>query len=153
MLFDPSPKSQSQEVGVPVELSMNWTVCPSTGNLGPYVKATLRSLARVEARLAKKLFILDVVCAMVFIERIGRIITKGNTLAMNFIALRGGIGSLFMIFFSFCISWSMIPLIMIREGLGEIASTGDLKEDMDGIVVSHRGAGQEQDELLRPCPA
>ena len=35
VLVVPSPKSQSQEIGLPVEASTNWTVCPAVGYLGP----------------------------------------------------------------------------------------------------------------------
>jgi len=33
-LVPPSPKSQDQEAEVPVEVSVNWTACPSDGNAG-----------------------------------------------------------------------------------------------------------------------
>jgi hypothetical protein len=83
VLVDPSPKSQFQEMGLPVEASTNWTVCPAVGYLGPYVKATLTLLARAETRPAKNLFGVVVVCAMAFIERSWKKITKGNMQAFN----------------------------------------------------------------------
>jgi hypothetical protein len=35
---DASPKFHCQEVGVPVEVSVNCTACPTTGEAGPYMK-------------------------------------------------------------------------------------------------------------------
>jgi hypothetical protein len=34
VLVEPSPKFHCQEVGVPVEVSVNWTVCPTLGVAG-----------------------------------------------------------------------------------------------------------------------
>jgi len=53
MLVDPSPKSHCQKVGLPVEVSLNCTACPSVGNPGLYAKATLRVFARLAARRLK----------------------------------------------------------------------------------------------------
>jgi len=83
VLVDPSPKSQFQEIGLPVETSTNWTVCPAVGYLGPYVKATLTSIVRAEIRSAKNLFRVVVVCAMAFIERSWKKITRGNMHGFN----------------------------------------------------------------------
>jgi hypothetical protein len=88
MLVDPSPKSHLQEVGLPVEASTNWTVCPSVGNLGPYVKDTLRSLVRAAARTANRLLeLVLMVCAIVTSDKAKRQTTKGQTLAMDFLRL------------------------------------------------------------------
>ena len=38
MLVAPSPKSQDQDVGVPVEVSVNCTACPAFGEDGDHVK-------------------------------------------------------------------------------------------------------------------
>jgi hypothetical protein len=38
-LVDPSPKLHCQEVGEPVELSVNWTACAAAGEAGLKVKA------------------------------------------------------------------------------------------------------------------
>ena len=38
---DPSPKSQRQDVGFPVDASVNWTVWPNAGEAGLYVKAAI----------------------------------------------------------------------------------------------------------------
>jgi hypothetical protein len=87
-LVDPSPKSHRQEVGLPVEASTNWTVCPSVGNLGPYVKDTLRSLVRAAARTANRLLeLVLMVCAIVTSDKAKRQTTKGQTLAMDFLRL------------------------------------------------------------------
>jgi hypothetical protein len=53
MLVDPSPKSHCPDMGLPVEVSMNCTVCPSVGSRGLYVKDTLRVFARLAARRLK----------------------------------------------------------------------------------------------------
>lgn len=34
----PSPKVQDQDVGVPVDVSVNWTVCPTVGDAGANAK-------------------------------------------------------------------------------------------------------------------
>jgi hypothetical protein len=38
VLVPPSPKLHCQEVGLPVEVSVNCTACPATGEAGVYVK-------------------------------------------------------------------------------------------------------------------
>lgn len=40
---DPSPKSHCQEVGDPVDVSVNWTTWPATGDAGLYVKDAVRA--------------------------------------------------------------------------------------------------------------
>jgi hypothetical protein len=44
-LVVPSPKSQPQDVGVPVEVSVNWTAWLATGEAGLKVKEAVRVMA------------------------------------------------------------------------------------------------------------
>jgi hypothetical protein len=41
VLVDPSPKLHCQELGVPVVVSANWTVCPGPGVVGLKTKVAL----------------------------------------------------------------------------------------------------------------
>jgi hypothetical protein len=47
----PSPKFHCQEVGVPVEVSVNWTDCPTTAEAGLKVKEAVRAVVTVTVRL------------------------------------------------------------------------------------------------------
>ena len=47
MLVPPSPKFHCQVVGVPAEVSMNCTDCPTTGEAGLLVKDAVRAAATV----------------------------------------------------------------------------------------------------------
>jgi hypothetical protein len=63
VLLPPSPKSQSQDCGIPVEVSVNWTEWSTRGYLGPYVKDALRLLAGRDERPVIRLRIPVTVCA------------------------------------------------------------------------------------------
>jgi hypothetical protein len=52
VLVDPSPKLQSQDVGEPVEVSVNWTAPPVAGEVGLNVKDAARAATTVIALLA-----------------------------------------------------------------------------------------------------
>jgi hypothetical protein len=43
VLVAPSPKFHSQEVGLPVEVSVNWIDCPATGEAGEKLKEEVRT--------------------------------------------------------------------------------------------------------------
>ena len=45
MLVEPSPKAQLQDVGVPVDESVNWTAWPAAGEAGLKVKEAVRVAA------------------------------------------------------------------------------------------------------------
>jgi len=47
----PSPKFHRQEVGEPVDVSVNWTACPAAGELGLNVKDAVRAGTTVIVRL------------------------------------------------------------------------------------------------------
>jgi hypothetical protein len=51
VLGDPSPKSHCQEVGEPVEVSVNCTAWPAAGEAGPKVKEAVRAGTTVTAWL------------------------------------------------------------------------------------------------------
>ena len=51
VLVVPSPKFHCQEVGVPVEVSVNWTACPATGDEGLYAKDATKEDTEVTAIL------------------------------------------------------------------------------------------------------
>ena len=51
VLVDPSLKSHCQEAGVPVEVSVNWTACPATGEGGVKVNEAVSAGATVSVRL------------------------------------------------------------------------------------------------------
>mgnify|MGYP001139040624 CR=1 FL=1 len=53
MLAVPSPKFQDQDVGDPVEVSVNCTVCPVTGDAGLYVKEAASAVATVTVRVVE----------------------------------------------------------------------------------------------------
>jgi hypothetical protein len=40
----PSPKFHSQELGVPADVSVNWTTCPAAGEAGLKVKDAVSRL-------------------------------------------------------------------------------------------------------------
>ena len=42
MLLNPSPKFHDQDVGLPVDISENCTLCPRTGELGLYEKSAVK---------------------------------------------------------------------------------------------------------------
>ena len=48
--MDPSPKFHCHEVGEPVEVSVNCTPCPATGEAGVYVKEAARAGTTVTVR-------------------------------------------------------------------------------------------------------
>jgi Flp pilus assembly protein TadG len=47
----PSPKFQDQAVGVPVDVSVNWTACPATGEAGVNVNEAASAAATVTVRV------------------------------------------------------------------------------------------------------
>jgi hypothetical protein len=51
VLVAPSPKFQLQEVGVPADVSVNWTDCPAAGEAGLYVNDAVRATATVTVRV------------------------------------------------------------------------------------------------------
>ena len=51
VLVAPSPKFHCQEAGDPVEVSVNCTACPATGELGVNVKEAVRVGTTVTVRL------------------------------------------------------------------------------------------------------
>jgi len=51
VLVAPSPKLHCQEVGEPVDVSVNWTACPATGEAGLYVKDAVRAGTTVTVRV------------------------------------------------------------------------------------------------------
>ena len=51
MLVEPSPKSQLQDVGVPVDESVNWTDWPAAGEAGLKVKEAESAATTVTVRL------------------------------------------------------------------------------------------------------
>jgi hypothetical protein len=48
----PSPKFQLQEVGVPADVSVNWTDCPTSGEAGLNVNDAVSATATVTVRVA-----------------------------------------------------------------------------------------------------
>jgi hypothetical protein len=52
VLVEPSPKFQLHDVGLPAEVSVNWTDWLTAGEPGLYVKAADRAAATVTVRLA-----------------------------------------------------------------------------------------------------
>jgi metal-sulfur cluster biosynthetic enzyme len=47
----PSPKLQAQEVGVPVDVSVNWTGCPAAGDAGLYANEAVSAATTVTVLL------------------------------------------------------------------------------------------------------
>ena len=64
VLVEPSPKSQSQDVGSAVDVPSKLTACPSTGKAGEYVKDTLKLFALLDNTLARKLLCLTWLCVV-----------------------------------------------------------------------------------------
>jgi hypothetical protein len=58
VLADPSPKLQAQELGVPVDVSVNCTDCPAVGRTGVYVNDEART--DVEATVTVLLTCFDI---------------------------------------------------------------------------------------------
>ena len=51
MLVEPSPKAQLQDVGVPVDESVNWTAWPAAGEAGLKVNEAESAVTTVTVRL------------------------------------------------------------------------------------------------------
>ena len=104
VLVMPSPKSHFQEVGFPDEASMNWTGCPTLGNFGPYVKATLRYVVFVPAPPVIRFNRLLVSCAVILATRSREQAIISKEILMFLISFLEEIGFLFIsnpAFFSF----------------------------------------------------
>jgi len=52
MPVDPSLKLHDHEVGVPVDVSVNWTDCPAAGEAGPYVNDAANAARTITVMLA-----------------------------------------------------------------------------------------------------